>query len=127
MGQQKALASPASGHTGQGAVTKWSQGAKSGKHSNDDVHIPPLIRLLATPLCARCLVLRSWLAPPRCCHAPEDCARTAIGTPYYLSPEICQERPYNQKSDVWSLGCVLYELATRACARISGGTSRDIM
>lgn len=42
----------------------------------------------------------------------QDCARTAIGTPYYLSPEICQERPYNQKSDVWSLGCVLYELAT---------------
>ncbi|CAK0879488.1 unnamed protein product [Prorocentrum cordatum] len=41
-----------------------------------------------------------------------DCAMTAIGTPYYLSPEICQEKPYNQKSDVWSLGCVLYELAT---------------
>merc|ERR1740123_2162076 len=41
-----------------------------------------------------------------------DCARTAIGTPYYLSPEICQEKPYNCKSDVWSLGCVLYELAT---------------
>ena len=33
-----------------------------------------------------------------------DCAKTAIGTPYYLSPEICQEIPYNQKSDVWSLG-----------------------
>ncbi|CAK9096126.1 unnamed protein product [Durusdinium trenchii] len=42
----------------------------------------------------------------------QDCARTAIGTPYYLSPEICQERPYSYKSDVWSLGCVLYELAT---------------
>ncbi|CAK0904997.1 unnamed protein product [Prorocentrum cordatum] len=41
-----------------------------------------------------------------------DCALTAIGTPYYLSPEVCQEKPYNQKSDVWSLGCVLYELAT---------------
>ena len=24
-----------------------------------------------------------------------DCAQTAIGTPYYLSPEICQEKPYN--------------------------------
>mmetsp|Transcript_37050 Transcript_37050/g.105925 ORF Transcript_37050/g.105925 Transcript_37050/m.105925 type:complete len:446 (-) Transcript_37050:167-1504(-) len=42
----------------------------------------------------------------------QDCAKTAIGTPYYLSPEICQERPYNHKSDVWSLGCVLHELAT---------------
>ena len=44
-------------------------------------------------------------------HA-QDCARTAIGTPYYLSPEICQRRPYSYKSDVWSLGCVLYETAT---------------
>jgi NIMA (never in mitosis gene a)-related kinase len=39
-----------------------------------------------------------------------DCAQTAIGTPYYLSPEICQEKPYNQKSDIWSLGCMLYEM-----------------
>merc|ERR1719183_3255739 len=38
-------------------------------------------------------------------------ARTAIGTPYYLSPEICQEKPYSFASDVWALGCVLYELA----------------
>ena len=41
-----------------------------------------------------------------------DCAKTAIGTPYYLSPEICQEMPYNQKSDIWSLGCILYEMTT---------------
>mmetsp|Transcript_91962 Transcript_91962/g.145458 ORF Transcript_91962/g.145458 Transcript_91962/m.145458 type:complete len:395 (+) Transcript_91962:131-1315(+) len=38
-------------------------------------------------------------------------AKTAIGTPYYLSPEICQEKPYSFGSDVWALGCVLYELA----------------
>ena len=41
-----------------------------------------------------------------------DCAKTAIGTPYYLSPEICQEKPYNQKSDIWSIGCILYEMLT---------------
>ncbi|CAF4224693.1 unnamed protein product, partial [Adineta steineri] len=41
-----------------------------------------------------------------------ELARTQIGTPYYLSPEICQQRPYNNKSDVWSLGCVLYEVTT---------------
>ncbi|OHT13795.1 hypothetical protein TRFO_16022 [Tritrichomonas foetus] len=39
-------------------------------------------------------------------------SKTAIGTPYYLSPEICQGKAYNMKSDVWSLGCVLYELCT---------------
>jgi NIMA (never in mitosis gene a)-related kinase len=39
-------------------------------------------------------------------------AKTVIGTPYYLSPEICQEKPYNDKSDVWALGCILYELCT---------------
>jgi len=38
-------------------------------------------------------------------------AKTTIGTPYYLSPEICMERPYSFSSDVWALGCVLYELA----------------
>lgn len=40
-----------------------------------------------------------------------DVARTQIGTPYYLSPEICEDKPYGKKSDVWSLGCVLYEIA----------------
>ena len=39
-------------------------------------------------------------------------AKTIIGTPYYLSPELCDELPYNDKSDVWALGCILYELCT---------------
>ena len=39
-------------------------------------------------------------------------AKTFIGTPYYLSPEICEEKPYNEKSDVWALGCILYEMCT---------------
>ena len=42
----------------------------------------------------------------------QELASTAIGTPYYLSPEICENKPYNNKSDVWSLGCILYELCT---------------
>ncbi|XP_024900543.1 serine/threonine-protein kinase Nek5 isoform X7 [Pteropus alecto] len=41
-----------------------------------------------------------------------ELAQTCVGTPYYLSPEICQNKPYNNKSDIWSLGCVLYELCT---------------
>ncbi|XP_064880239.1 serine/threonine-protein kinase Nek3 isoform X2 [Oncorhynchus nerka] len=39
-------------------------------------------------------------------------AHTYVGTPYYVSPEIWDSKPYNNKSDVWSLGCVLYELCT---------------
>jgi NIMA (never in mitosis gene a)-related kinase len=35
-----------------------------------------------------------------------------VGTPYYMSPEICESKPYSCKSDVWALGCVLYELCT---------------
>jgi len=38
--------------------------------------------------------------------------QTQIGTPYYLSPEICEGKPYNSKTDIWSLGCILYELCT---------------
>ena len=37
-------------------------------------------------------------------------ASTVIGTPYYMSPEVCQNQPYNYKSDVWALGCILYEM-----------------
>ena len=42
--------------------------------------------------------------------ATEEQAKTQIGTPYYLSPEICESSPYGRSSDVWSLGVVLFEL-----------------
>lgn len=41
-----------------------------------------------------------------------DFANTIVGTPYYLSPEMCEERPYNEKTDVWAMGCLIYELCT---------------
>ena len=39
-------------------------------------------------------------------------AKTTVGTPYYMSPEVFLCKPYSYKSDCWSLGCVLYELVT---------------
>ena len=37
-------------------------------------------------------------------------AETIVGTPSYLSPELCEGRSYNKKSDIWALGCVLAEI-----------------
>jgi len=40
----------------------------------------------------------------------KDAAKTVVGTPYYLSPEIIENIPYSFSSDVWSLGVLLYEM-----------------
>ena len=41
-----------------------------------------------------------------------DKAKTMVGTPYYLSPEILENKPYDSKSDIWALGVLLYEMMT---------------
>ncbi|XP_050042217.1 serine/threonine-protein kinase Nek8 [Dermacentor andersoni] len=39
-------------------------------------------------------------------------AESLVGTPNNLSPEVFVGKPYNHKSDIWALGCILYELLT---------------
>ena len=42
----------------------------------------------------------------------EKVLRTQTGTPYYASPEVWNDNPYSYKSDLWSIGCVIYELCS---------------
>ncbi|KFR09101.1 Serine/threonine-protein kinase Nek2, partial [Opisthocomus hoazin] len=46
----------------------------------------------------------------RILHHDTSFAKTFVGTPYYMSPEQMNHMSYNEKSDIWSLGCLLYEL-----------------
>jgi serine/threonine protein kinase len=39
-------------------------------------------------------------------------ANTNVGTPYYMSPEQVHENQYDEKTDIWSTGCVIYELVS---------------
>ena len=39
-------------------------------------------------------------------------ATSVYGTPYYLAPEVCEAEPYDERSDIWSLGVVFYEMCT---------------
>ena len=38
--------------------------------------------------------------------------QTQTGTPYYTSPEVWKGLPYDKSCDIWSLGCIIYEMAT---------------
>lgn len=49
----------------------------------------------------------------------EGVANTQIGTPHYMPPELWQNKKYTFTSDLWALGCLLYELMTYRHVHIS--------
>ena len=54
--------------------------------------------------------------------AQEGLCITQTGTPYYASPEVWKDQPYDSKSDIWSLGCVIYEM----CALVPPFRAEDM-
>ncbi|KAF2848772.1 G2-specific protein kinase-like protein nimA [Plenodomus tracheiphilus IPT5] len=42
-----------------------------------------------------------------------DFASTYVGTPFYMSPEICKAEQYGPHSDIWALGCIIYEMCAK--------------
>lgn len=41
------------------------------------------------------------------------CAKTFVGTPFYISPEVIMEKPYRWPADVWSMGCIVFQLCAQ--------------
>ena len=77
-----------------------------------------LQQVFASPSPHPCCAPR--ILPPQVLQQAEGfAAKTVVGTPYYLSPEVCLNQPYTFKSDVWALGCVLYEMATLRCGPLA--------
>lgn len=60
-------------------------------------------------MCARDIVKIGDLGVARVLGTETFFAKTCVGTPFYLSPELIEGKPYNEKSDVWAAGCVLCE------------------
>ncbi len=48
----------------------------------------------------------------RTLRAGAEMAVTIVGTPFYMSPELMASKPYDFKTDMWSLGCVLHEMTS---------------
>ena len=50
-------------------------------------------------------------------------ATTHVGTPYYMAPELIEDQTYNEKIDIWAIGCILYEM----CAKSPPFSAKNIL
>ncbi|KAA6372413.1 MAG: putative G2-specific protein kinase nimA, partial [Streblomastix strix] len=80
------------------------------KHVHDRKILHRDIKLQNIFLTSKNIVKLGDFGISRMLSSTGEMAKTAIGTPYYLSPEICKDEKYSFKSDIWALGCVLYEM-----------------
>uniref|UniRef100_A0A7S2DWG9 non-specific serine/threonine protein kinase n=1 Tax=Haptolina brevifila TaxID=156173 RepID=A0A7S2DWG9_9EUKA len=63
-------------------------------------------------LCSNTFVKLGDLGVAKVLKHDNALASTQVGTPYYVAPEVWRNKAYNSKCDMWSLGCLLYELCT---------------
>ena len=74
-------------------------------------HVPVCACVWVSMVVSMCACVHMCLCACLCPRVPVHVlACSCAGTPHYLSPEVCQGQRYDQKSDMWALGCVLYEL-----------------
>ncbi|GMI02738.1 hypothetical protein TrLO_g5665 [Triparma laevis f. longispina] len=78
-------------------------------HSNGVIHRD--IKSLNIMMCKDGMVKIGDLGVSRQVGQETMMLQTFYGTPLYASPELCENKPYNEKTDIWSLGVVLYEIA----------------
>lgn len=80
------------------------------KHCHDRKIMHRDIKALNVFLTSNDIVKLGDFGIARVMASTSEMAATVVGTPYYLSPEIVQNNTYDNKSDVWSIGVLLYEL-----------------
>ena len=83
-----------------------------GANSNSNVDAQAASKTKTANKLPKLAVKIGDLGVARVLNSSSSFAQTLVGTPYYLSPELCEDKPYNNRSDVWALGCILYELCS---------------